>query len=67
MGLAEELFNLWDEKKVGTVSLPVFSEALISLGLIPDPNFIKKLLMTLKIKGRSVEDGLDLEEWMRCF
>jgi hypothetical protein len=44
---AKDLFRIWDENDTGKLNIEILTLPLISLGLINDTRFIKKLLNSL--------------------
>lgn len=67
MDLAKEMFNLWDEKSIGQLSIDQIAEQLISLGLNRDKRNTQQLVRALKNKTSLSDDFLTLDEFMKCF
>lgn len=67
MDLAKEMFNLWDEKSIGQVTIDQIAEQLISLGLNRDKRHTQQLVRALKTKNSVTDNFLTLDEFMKCF
>ena len=46
--LAEEIFKVWDKRLVRYIKFEDFAENMISLGLAPDSNTVRKIMVALK-------------------
>ena len=47
--IADEIFKIWDKKLRRYITFADFSKNLIALGLAPDQNVVKKIMIALKI------------------
>ena len=65
--IAQEIFRVWDKKLRRYIFFEEFSEHLISLGLAPDSNTVRKIMIALKGENASFTDQITLKEFSRLF
>lgn len=65
--IASEIFTLWDVHFRHYLKFDQFSGNLINLGLIPDVDTAKKILIALKGEHNALPDQINFKEFKRIF
>jgi len=65
--IADEIFKIWDKKLRRYITFADFSKNLIALGLAPDQNVVKKIMIALKGENSSFPDQLNIKEFRHLF
>ncbi len=65
--IAAEIFRVWDKKLRRYIFVEEFAEHLISLGLAPDDNSVRKIMIALKGEKANFPNQLSLKEFSRLF
>lgn len=65
--LADEIFKIWDRKLRRYIKFEEFARHLIALGLAPDQNVVKKIMVALKGEHASFPDQLNIKEFRHLF
>ena len=54
--IADEIFKIWDKKLRRYITFAEFSKHLIALGLAPDQNIVRKIMVALKGENPNFPD-----------
>ena len=65
--IAEEIFKVWDKKLCRYIMFEEFADHMISLGLAPDSNSVRKIMIALKGEHANFPDQINLKEFTRLF
>ena len=65
--IANEIFKIWDRKLRRYITFPEFSKHLIALGLAPDSNVVRKIMIALKGENANFPDQISLKEFRHLF
>ena len=65
--LAEEIFKVWDKRLLRYIMFEDFAENMIALGLAPDSNTVRKMMVALKGENANFPDQLTVKEFKRLF
>jgi Ca2+-binding EF-hand superfamily protein len=69
LNFAKDLFTSWDVSGDGTISEDEVIKPLVSLGLVPDHKFARKIWQSLKPPKSGDEEQVELtsDEFLRIF
>lgn len=56
--IAEQIFKVWDKKLLRYIMMEDFAANMISLGLAPDTNVVRKIMICLKGADANFPDQL---------
>lgn len=65
--IAEQIFKVWDKKLLRYIMQEDFAENMIALGLAPDSNAVRKIMICLKGVDANFPDQLSEKEFCRLF
>jgi len=65
--MAEEIFSVWDTNMRRYLMFDDFADNMIGLGLAPDANSVRKIMIALKGVNSNFPDQIDLKEFRRIF
>ena len=65
--MADEIFKIWDKKLRRYITFAEFSKNLIALGLAPDQNIVRKIMIALKGENSNFPDQLNAKEFRHLF